>query len=142
MEKRTLHARLHSAGHLIDKAMTALGYNFAPLKGYHFLDGPFVEYQGKLDGEEKETLPTRLTVACADLIASEIPTDVQQVMKPEVKAICDFDTSHLPDDEPIRLVGVAGMFCPCGGTHVKNTNEIDGIRVTKVGGSGLPILVV
>lgn len=31
-----------------------------------------------------------------------------------------------------RVVTVAGLSCPCGGTHVRSTRELEGVRVTKV----------
>lgn len=41
--KRRMHARLHSAGHLLDAAMRDIGYgHLEPSKGYHFADGPYV----------------------------------------------------------------------------------------------------
>ena len=43
---RILHARLHSAGHLIDIAVRKAGLtNLIPTKGYHFTNGANVEYQ-------------------------------------------------------------------------------------------------
>ena len=136
LEKRSLHARLHSAGHLIDKAMANLGYSMPAAKAYHFLDSPFVEYIGKLQPEDKETLVKRLNEECAALIMKDIPTESEELMKPQVADVCDSDVSHLSDDSPIRLVSVAGMYCPCGGTHVEKTKEIGTIHVTKVRSKG------
>ncbi|CBJ48444.1 Similar to ATP binding / alanine-tRNA ligase [Ectocarpus siliculosus] len=31
-----------------------------------------------------------------------------------------------------RTVTVAGLSCPCGGTHVRSTREMEGVRITKV----------
>lgn len=31
-----------------------------------------------------------------------------------------------------RIVTVAGLACPCGGTHIKSTGQLEGVRVTKV----------
>lgn len=31
-----------------------------------------------------------------------------------------------------RIVTVAGLSCPCGGTHVRSTRELKGTQVTKV----------
>lgn len=31
-----------------------------------------------------------------------------------------------------RVVTVAGLSCPCGGTHVGATRQLEGVRVTKV----------
>lgn len=43
---RRFYARLHSAGHLLDIAVKKLGIAWKPGKGYHFSDGPYVEYSG------------------------------------------------------------------------------------------------
>ena len=48
-----------------------------PTKGYHFNDGPFVEYTGKVTPTDKSSLPEALTVTCTALIAAQIPTVVQ-----------------------------------------------------------------
>ncbi|MFQ6661709.1 hypothetical protein Gotur_029772 [Gossypium turneri] len=45
--RRRLNSRLHSAGHLLDVCMRNVGFgHLEPGKGYHFPDGPFVEYKG------------------------------------------------------------------------------------------------
>lgn len=31
-----------------------------------------------------------------------------------------------------RIVTVAGLACPCGGTHVGSTRDLKGVRVTKL----------
>lgn len=43
---RRKHAKLHSAGHLLDLAVQNLGFGWETAKGYHFEDGPYVEYKG------------------------------------------------------------------------------------------------
>lgn len=55
-ERRDLHSRLHSAGHLIDMAVNKLGYSWLAQKSYHFVDGPYVEYEGSLENNDPETL--------------------------------------------------------------------------------------
>lgn len=40
---RVKNARVHSAGHLIDVAMTNSGCTLKPTKGYHFTPGSYVE---------------------------------------------------------------------------------------------------
>lgn len=138
-DERLKNARLHSAGHLIDQAMANIGYNLEPTKGYHFEDGPFVEYKGKLaDPKEKETLPARLNEAIVKLIDDQIDTVMKMVNVEEAQAVLggECDLSHLPQDKPVRLVSVAGMNCPCGGTHVKNSEELKNLSVHKVKAKG------
>mmetsp|Transcript_49391 Transcript_49391/g.99425 ORF Transcript_49391/g.99425 Transcript_49391/m.99425 type:complete len:339 (-) Transcript_49391:182-1198(-) len=140
-------ARLHSAGHALDVAMAKIGHaELKATKGYHFSDGPYVEYEGKLSPEAKEALPGLLTAAIRDLVAgapAALATEVRMVQKAEAKELLcggggDCDLSHLPDKGPdgkpalVRLVSVAGGWCPCGGTHVENAREIGEVTVTKI----------
>ena len=64
-QARLLNARVHSAGHLIDVAMTNSGMasRLRPTKGYHFTPGSYVEYEGdKLDVPERDALLAKLQV--------------------------------------------------------------------------------
>lgn len=130
-------ARMHSAGHLLDSAMTNLGFPLPAGKGYHFLDGPFVEYVGTVDADARNDLPQRLQEECARLIANNVATDVATAVKgsPELEAlgISPEDVSGLPDGTVVRVVKVGGsVACPCGGTHVKSSGEIKAITIGKI----------
>ena len=60
-EKRRLYARVHSAGHLLDIAMSLAGRtDLKPSKGYHFATGAYVEYIGSVEVNDKETLVASL----------------------------------------------------------------------------------
>lgn len=59
--KRRLYARVHSAGHLLDIAMSKAGRSdLKPSKGYHFATGAYVEYLGAVDANDKEALVASL----------------------------------------------------------------------------------
>ena len=86
--------------------------------------GAYVEYEGKLSAEAKEALPSALNQALAQLVAQGAETVVRYCGKAEALSVCGGemdDLSHFPDDAVLRLVSVAGGWCPCGGTHVENT---------------------
>jgi Ser-tRNA(Ala) deacylase AlaX len=68
-EFRKQNARIHSAGHLLDIAMQRAGQKLKPGKGYHFVEGPYVEYIGVVPKEEMDELTAILNKNCADLIA-------------------------------------------------------------------------
>ncbi|KAK3276252.1 hypothetical protein CYMTET_15662, partial [Cymbomonas tetramitiformis] len=71
--RRVLNARLHSAGHLLDDCMGAVGYgpaHLVPTKGYHFPDAPYVEYKGKVDKAEIDNLILALNTEAARLISA------------------------------------------------------------------------
>lgn len=109
---RKLCARFHSAGHVIDVAMTRAGVQLEAAKGYHFPDGgAYVEYDGTV--EDVATLAERLNGHIKAIIAENAPTKVER--------------SQTGD----RVVDIAGMSCPCGGTHVQSTSELGTVTVTK-----------
>ena len=134
---RRMCARLHSAGHLIDVAMARLGLleggSLKAAKGYHFNDGPYVEFKGTTDAE-LATLPEKLNEVLNEVITDDIGTVVEALTAEETGARCDCDSSSYPLGESgtIRVVTIGGMPCPCGGTHVKSTKELQGLSVTKV----------
>ena len=65
LEHRKFCSRLHSAGHLLDIAMRRAGRtDLQPAKGYHFADGPYVEYIGVVAAEDRQSLAEELTNHC------------------------------------------------------------------------------
>lgn len=119
-QKRRLHARIHSAGHLIDVAVHALGFRWVAGKGYHFADGPYVEYavstEGRIldkDPKAKEAAVEELNVKMKDLIASDSAVKVAHV-------------------DGVRNVEIGGVSCGCGGTHIESTAALAEVVVKKL----------
>jgi len=133
-EKRLLHSRLHSAGHLVDSAMNIIGYgHFKPGKGYHFPQAPYVEYEGTIAAEDRQAAQQKLNNTLKDLIAMKIPVQVQLVSYHEAISLCGSAPEHLNPSQMVRIVSIQGSKpCPCGGTHVKNVIELDRVEVTKI----------
>lgn len=132
-EKRRIHARLHSIGHALDACLLRLGLDhlFVATKGYHFLDGPYVEYRvGKdFDRSILDSLPDQLNEKLQELIEEKIETEIKTMNKIDAGTLCKCDTSTYPDE--VRVLIVASFPCPCGGTHVTNTSEFGDVKVTK-----------
>lgn len=113
--QRLAFARCHSAGHLLDVAMSRIGYAaLKPTKGYHFVDGPYVEYEGKIAADERPRVVDALNAALVELIAADTPT------------------AYSWDAAGARIVDIGGESCPCGGTHVKSTGELGAVTVTRL----------
>lgn len=132
---RYLLSQCHSAGHLIDSAMARVGQTFPPTKGYHFLDGPYVEYKGKVDAKDRDALVEKLRAEFDAIVEEDIPTSICQMTKNEAELECNriqknFDFDSFP--EPIRIVSIANFKCPCGGTHVKSTKHLKDWTVLKI----------
>jgi len=132
-DNRQILSECHTAGHVVDAAMSRIEMNLKPTKGYHFLDGPYVEYKGTIDVKERDDLLSRLKVAYQELIDEDIQTNIQTLQVDEADSLCnrvalnfnlkDFTSPNDPDPK-VRVVTVAGYNCPCGGTHVKSTGVL------------------
>lgn len=126
--QRQILSECHTAGHVVDAAMDRCGYQLPASKGYHFLDGPYVEYKGKLPAEKtKDEILSGLKEAFQEVVSEDIPTEIETYSKQEADELCNrlaqnFDFSDY--GEQVRIVTVGGWPCPCGGTHVKSTGGL------------------
>ncbi|KAL7450311.1 hypothetical protein ACHAWC_002259 [Mediolabrus comicus] len=127
---RTLLSECHTAGHVVDAAMAKCNKLLPPTKGYHFLDGPYVEYKGTIDAADRDEFLSQLKEVYQQLINEDIHTQIQTLSVDEAEERCNRlaknfnmkDFTDTTDENPsVRVVAVAGWNCPCGGTHVKST---------------------
>lgn len=135
-ERRLLNSRLHSAGHLLDVALENVGHLMEPTKGYHFANGPYVEYATTAAASAAAAELGVLAAAEAEanrLIAADGEVKIQTVDLAEVKNLSHFVPEYLSPEELVRVVTVSGQWgCPCGGTHVKNLAQLKHMSVTKM----------
>ncbi len=132
-DNRQILSECHTAGHVVDAAMARCDKLLPPTKGYHFLDGPYVEYKGSIDIKDRDEFLAQLKEAYQQLINEDIHTQIQTLPVDEAEELCnrlaqnfnmkDF-TSPLEENPSVRVVTVAGWNCPCGGTHVKSTGVL------------------
>ncbi len=126
-ERRILNAKLHSAGHLLDCAVAKLGLPLSPTKGFHFPEGTYVEYTGKLeDGNQyKEELERIIN----ELVQDDLPINVLHLSPNEAseKGII------APEGKSARYVEFSNYEgCGCGGTHIKSSKELGRIVIRKL----------
>lgn len=131
-DRRELHSRIHSAGHVIDFAMKPLRLNWIPRKGYHFSDGPYVEYEGDLGELDREKLREDLEKKCNEFVSEGQEVKTIFMEKEEMKTVCDFVPDYIPEGKPGRVVMFGGRGVPCGGTHVANLRNIYSIIIRKL----------
>jgi Ser-tRNA(Ala) deacylase AlaX len=131
--RRLLHCRLHSAGHLIDVAVQNAGLKLLPTKGYHFPQGPYVEYEGEISAEARESMVAQLQKEVDSHISQGFNVEVQYAGPDKVESLCGSFPSYLPRDRDARLIKIApGLFCPCGGTHVKQLQDLGSVAISKI----------
>lgn len=131
-ERRELNSRIHSAGHVVDMAVYELKLNWIPGKGYHFPEGPYVEYSGDLEGLDKEKLKVDIENLCNKFIEAGRQTKVLFMEKSRMKEFCRFVPDYIPEGKPARVVMYGDFGIPCGGTHVSNLSEIKEMTIRKV----------
>lgn len=112
-----------------------------PGKGYHFVEGPYVEYIGVVPDKERDELVKILNKHCADLISEA------KAAKTEVfRKMCTYDEAqehlkgaggvpgYVPVGSDLRVLKLVpeDLGCPCGGTHVHAIEEIGTVEITKI----------
>jgi len=126
-QRRTGNARSHSAGHLIDCAVTQLVLPLKPTKGYHIPEGAYVEYEGTIDTTEE--------------LLNALQTKINELVDKDISVNClDLSSEHArdrgiyaPEGKAARIVKFEGFeSCGCGGTHVRSSQGIGPITIRKI----------
>ncbi|KAG9444761.1 hypothetical protein H6P81_016101 [Aristolochia fimbriata] len=129
--KLNLHSRLHSAGHLLDICMQNVGLaHLGPGKGYHFSDGPFVEYKGTIPQNEVQSKQEELEREANALISEGVKVSAAVLPYEQASEMCGGSLpSYISKDSIPRIVKFGNYpGCPCGGTHVGDVAEIRSIK--------------
>lgn len=125
------NARRHTGGHLISHVLETLDARLAPIKGYHFADGAYVEFVNDRN-VDVASLTDRANAQLAEDVAvsydvaatlSDFATILQ--LRPQL-------APFVPKDKPSRVVTIGSYRgLPCGGTHVANLAQLGSIKITK-----------
>jgi alanyl-tRNA synthetase len=111
---RRLHARLHTAGHLLAAVGNCLLPSLRPKAGHHWPGEARVEFE--ITGQEPdESFAARLQAETMRTIALGLPVKASSPETPP-------RTVRIGDYLPI----------PCGGTHVSDLRDLDGLTIRKI----------
>ena len=102
--------------------------------GYHFPNGPYVEYKGNIEPSQVEELKKDLEKKATDLIAEDIPIKIRlDVSQDDAKILCGELDPMYQSTPLLRLISVGDYFtCPCGGTHIEKLSQLKGIKIPKI----------
>lgn len=125
-EKRILNSRYHSAGHLIAAVVEQLAPELTAVKGHQFPGEAFIEFRGTIPDTVDFMQRLNRAIAEEEKVHKSITT---QDLSPEDAKTLDINGS-LPEKKRLRVCLIAGFApVPCGGTHVKSTEEIGTIFI-------------
>lgn len=131
--KRTLHSRIHTAGHVIGLAINQLAKegklpsDLKDGKASHYPGAAFVEFTGLIQGTSKEAIQARVDA----FVAQDLSVKIHFWTEPHARATCTgVLDSFKSDADGVRVVeiGDVGSY-PCGGTHVLSLKECGKIVV-------------
>lgn len=130
-ELRSLLSRIHSAGHVIDMAVSELGWGWKPGKGFHFPEGAYVEYEGDLEaaGEDRVDVLVR---KCEEIIARDTRVSVSHISRAELEKDPRVEIDTIPAGDEVRVVSYGEFRIPCGGTHVASLAEVGDVTIRKI----------
>ncbi|KAJ9537217.1 hypothetical protein OSB04_029950 [Centaurea solstitialis] len=133
--RRKLNSKLHSGGHLLDVCMQKVGLShLGPSKGYHFPDGPYVEYKGTVPQAELQSKQKELELEANNLISKGGKASLLMFIHMKNSGLCGGSLpDYIPKGSNPRIVKL-GEFpgCPCGGTHVSDISELGNMKVTQM----------
>jgi alanyl-tRNA synthetase len=108
---RSLHARLHSAGHLVAAIVEELCPELKAVAGHHWPGECRVEISGD-DPQARDSLLERLQSVADAMVQANLPIQASGDGQDRQVAISEYDS------------------VPCGGTHVCSTGELVGLSIT------------
>jgi Ser-tRNA(Ala) deacylase AlaX len=133
VDKRVLHSRIHTAGHVIGLAISALmkesklPADLKDGKASHYPGAAFVEFSGLIPGEAKAPIQEAVDA----MVKSDLDVKIHFWTEAEARQNCTgVLESFKGDEDGVRVVeiGDAGSY-PCGGTHVLKLKECGKIVV-------------
>jgi alanyl-tRNA synthetase len=130
-DRRYLHMRLHSAGHVVDFALYLMGYTpklLMPLKGDHGKKA-VICYQGTVDKDFREELEKKAN----DLVGQNLDFSFRFAAHEELEREVIYLQPGLPKNKPLRLLTLSGVGSVAdGGTQVNKTSEIGNISILPI----------
>ncbi|MCW5315490.1 hypothetical protein GTQ43_17245 [Nostoc sp. KVJ3] len=131
--RRMQNAKAHTAGHLMYTIVESLDKNLVAVKGYHFPDGCYVEFQGIPSFENTETFIDKINIKISEALNKGSSVEASLITPEELAVRWSNTPNNLPPEKPLRVVAINNLHpTPCGGTHLKSLNELKSVVVTKV----------
>lgn len=135
-EIRLLHAKLHTAGHLISNLIVREYPQYKAVKGHHFPKEAYIEFI--VDSEHfPEINILGLNSKLCTAIDSNLTIQTFNITADQLSNYCFNISYQIPTTDIIRLIKISSFdYQPCGGTHVRSVSELKGLFIVKVKNKG------
>jgi alanyl-tRNA synthetase len=129
--RRIENAKSHTSGHLIASIVEMLAPELIATKGYHFPEGPYVEFAGKLNSLSSDDLIKKISEISKEKINSGMKVIAREVNPEDLNQ--RNPNFELQAGKKTRLVEIEGyQAVPCGGTHLSNLSELKHVTIRKI----------
>ena len=129
---RYLLMRKHTAGHLLDHCLSEVCGEYLKTLDSWLGDPCYVSYKGEIPQEYEIKKAEKME---NELIKQGRPVSIEHVCFEELlrRSPNAPNIFRLPKLEKYRIVTIQGFEpIPCGGTHLKNINEVGRFKIVKV----------
>ena len=129
---RFLMMRRHTAAHLLDHCLVTCTGSRVETTDSWLGEDPFVGYAGKITPEVDLR---RLQEIGNHFIEQGLNVEIKTLVRADAERLIGGapNIARLPKMEQLRIVTIQGQIpIPCGGTHVRNLQEIGVLEVTRI----------
>ncbi len=136
-DKRYEHMKLHTAQHLFS-AVVYEEYGGETVGNQIYTDYSRVDFEPvDLSDKDVQKIGDKINEIIKNHIPVKIYEEDRSVLEEEIEE-GRVNLSLLPKSiKKLRVIDISGHdICPCAGTHVKNTEEIGGVKITDVENKG------
>jgi len=130
-DRRYAHMRFHTSQHLMSGIVWSL-FHARTVGNQIHADRARVDFQpASFTPEDLKRIEDECNRAVAESLPVRISEEDRAKIEAEIgdRSLVDLIPKHITR---LRVIRVGDRdYCPCGGTHLKNTSEIGGIRITE-----------
>jgi misacylated tRNA(Ala) deacylase len=130
-ERRYRHMRAHTAQHLVS-ALVFRHHGLRTEKARIQSDGAILTVSGSLPGDAWQDLARR---ANNEYLTRDVPVSVEFLRRQELESLGGrADPDRVPSQiGRVRMIVIESLDrCPCGGTHVRNTQEVGPVELQRL----------
>lgn len=130
-QKRLLHSKLHTAGHLISNVVESFYPQWRAVKGHHFPGQSYVEFSST--DELLTEISTEIIQAETErFIGKDCPISIGYLEEEQGRNTCPNLAYRAAPDQATRVIRIGDFpFSACGGTHIKSLSALRGLKVIK-----------